>query len=54
MAPAQIEWSVLNSNPPFQTRDLPPLQALLGAIAGYVLGERSGQRQSRGQNTQES
>jgi predicted small integral membrane protein len=30
------------------------VSTLLGAIAGYVLGERSGQRQSRGQNTQES
>jgi predicted small integral membrane protein len=30
------------------------VSTLLGAIAGYVLGERSGQRQSRGKNTQES
>jgi len=36
VAPAQIEWAVLNSNPPFQTRDLPPLQALLGESAAAI------------------
>lgn len=32
-APAQIEWSVINANPPFQTRDLPAFGSLLGERA---------------------
>ena len=32
-APAAIDWTVVNANPPFQTRDLAAFEALLGARA---------------------
>ena len=32
-APAAIEWTVVNANPPFQTRDVAAFEALLGARA---------------------
>jgi acetylornithine deacetylase len=32
-APAELEWSVVNANPPFQTRDLAAFRALLPEAA---------------------
>lgn len=34
VAPAIIEWTVINANPPFQTRDPASFEALLGEAAG--------------------